>query len=273
MGLQYLAADEVSQRFRDSTSGTPCQLMPYERILETRSEANEVLLGFLRNCKRELRLHDAFTGPLKDLTAAEKKAKRDYNGRSELVTDYVRGKVVVRTPEEIKALKQTLGNRTSDLMHNSGIYLVHMTDFFEDPKDLTGYRALNCKLAVPVSGGDYHVVELQVVAEQIEKIYDVTHPYKARAEALHASCYAGHGALDYPGSSLAQRAADYGPSLGGLAGIGQHRPETCGLAGRRCCQARTARVPACPTAQGFSDGGALQGKPHPAPHGAKALAA
>lgn len=185
MGLQYLAADEVSQRFRDSTSGTPCQLMPYERILETRPEANEVLLGFLRNCKRELRLHDAFTGPLKDLTAAEKKAKRDYNGRSELVTDYVRGKVVVRTPEEIKALKQTLGNRNSDLMHNSGIYLVHMTDFFEDPKDLTGYRALNCKLAVPVSGGDYHVVELQVVAEQIEKIYDQTHPYKARAEALH----------------------------------------------------------------------------------------
>lgn len=183
--MQFLAADEVSKRFRDSTSGTPCQLMPYERILETRHEANETLLAFLRNCKRELRLHDAFTGPLKDLTAAERKAKRDYNGRNELVTDYVRGKVVVRTPEEVQALKATLGNRNSELMQKSGIYLVQLTDFFEDPKDLTGYRALNCKLAVPVTGGDYHVVELQVVAEQIEQIYDLTHPYKARAEALH----------------------------------------------------------------------------------------
>lgn len=181
MNLQFLGADEVSQRFRDSTSGCPCQLMPYERILETRHEADEILLAFLRNCKRELRLHDAFTGPLKDLTAAEKKAKRDYNGRNELVTDYVRGKVVVRTPQEVQAIKETFGNRNSELMQQSGIYLVNVTDFFEDPKDLTGYRALNYKLAVPVSGGDYHVVELQVVAEQIEQIYDKTHPYKAQA--------------------------------------------------------------------------------------------
>lgn len=180
-----MLTEEVSKRFHDQVSGNPCQRMTYERIVETREEANQAFLNFLRDCKRQLRLHDAFVGPLKDLTAAENKANREYNGRRDLVTDYVRGKVVVRSPEEVAAIKETFRNARSDLMDKHGIYLVHLTDFFEDPKDFTGYRALNYKLAVPVKGGDYQVVELQVVAEQIEEIYDLTHPYKAAAEAIH----------------------------------------------------------------------------------------
>lgn len=183
--MRALLTEEVSKRFRDQASGSPCQGMTYERIVETREEANDAFRNFLRDCKRHLRLHDAFVGPLKDLTAAENKAKREYNGRKDLVTDYVRGKVVVRTPEEVLAIKETFKNARSELMQEHGIYLVHLTDFFEDPKDFTGYRALNYKLAVPVGEDDFQVVELQVVAEQIEQIYDTTHPYKAAAEAIH----------------------------------------------------------------------------------------
>lgn len=159
--------------------------MDYQRIVETREEANEAFRAFLLDSKIQLGLHQAFVGPLKDLAAADNKAKREYNGRPELVTDYVRGKVVVCTPEEVIAIKETFSNQKSDLMYKHGIHIVQCTDFFEDPKDFTGYRALNYKLAVPVGDNEYHVVELQVVAAQIEAVYDLTHPYKAAAEAIH----------------------------------------------------------------------------------------
>lgn len=184
-GGTVIGVDEIASKFRDEVSGAACQTLPYERVIATREQANHIFLLFLRDCKIQLRLHDAFVGPLKDLETAEKKAEREYQGRKELVTDYVRGKVVVRTPDEVLALKETMSRSNSELMSRHGIKFVHMTDFFEDPKDFTGYRALNLKLAVPVGDDDYQVVELQVVADQIEAIYDVTHPHKAAAESIH----------------------------------------------------------------------------------------
>ena len=176
----------IHGQFHDSSRDCACQTMSYERILETRGEVNIAFSKFLSDAKRQLGLHDAFAGPLKDLEADEKKADREYGGNKELVTDYVRGKGIVRTPEEIIKIKEALLDKYSELMEKHGVLLVQMTDFFEDPKDFTGYSALNIKLAVPVGKeGEYQVVEWQVVADQIEAVYDITHPYKAAAEAIH----------------------------------------------------------------------------------------
>jgi hypothetical protein len=184
MGLQLLSDTDLQSRFNDS-EGVPCQELTLEQVLATRNDANQRLEAFLHDCKRYLRLHDAFVGPLKKDEDAQKKGEGEKKGRHDRVTDYVRGKIVVRTPQEVLSVLETLSNGHIDFMQAHGIMPVELTNFFEDPKDFTGYRALKYKLAVPVLEGRYHLVELQVVAEQIEQVYDETHPYKVRGETIH----------------------------------------------------------------------------------------
>lgn len=180
------------QRIKDlfrTVHGKVCQMLSPERMFETREEVREKLGAFLIDCKKYLHMHEVILGPPKKDEKIEGKSKREYGGDIRCITDIERGKGIVITPEEVVAFEEALGDEDSYLMRKYGIIVVDSYNCFDDPKDLTGYRALYKKLAFPVGDkeGDeqeYHVVEFQLVAEQLEEIYDVTHPFKDRAEEL-----------------------------------------------------------------------------------------
>lgn len=180
----------VSKNFRNS-SGYVCQTLDHERVLETRPEARQALQDVLIEASKTFKGITPIMGPDKDIEVAHRKAVRDYNGDDSRVSDFVRAKAEVRYAQAITDFKS---DEFQELLNSRGIEIAGMNDFFSDPKEKTGYRCLNFKLAVPVDGSpksayDYQdvekqVVELQVVAEQIECKYNETHPYKRTAERL-----------------------------------------------------------------------------------------
>ena len=163
----------------------PRQTLTPAQIKDTASEANTKLSTFLTDCRSKIPgLSDAFVGPLKNHEVAKLKAERDYRGDLSFVCDNVRGKAIVNSAQQVLSLKQVLDDPKNGLLHKHGMFVVHGTDFFADPKEPTGYRALNYRIAVPVEGG-HHLVELQVVAEQIEAVYTLTHPHKRAIEMIY----------------------------------------------------------------------------------------
>ncbi len=188
-----------------------CQSIAMDRILETQEEARDNLQAMLvdlmiaanhnnydnENC-------DFFIGPNKRLDVAQNKANRDYDGDPTRVTDYVRAKVVVTSPEQVETIQEILSEsyerssvssdagytKRSEIAQEHDVHVARAINFFENPKDSTGYRCINYKLAVPVGdkksgmNQEYQVVELQVVAKQLEDVYDVTHPHKRAAEEI-----------------------------------------------------------------------------------------
>jgi hypothetical protein len=161
------------------------QMLTREQINATAEEANTKLRNFLIDCKTKIPdLADAFVGPIKDDKVLENKAIRDYGGDASFVCDKVRGKGVVTNAQQVLSMQQILDDPHNEILKKHGMFVVHKTDFFSDPKEPTGYRALNYRLAVPVVGG-YQIVELQVVAEQIEAVYDLTHPHKRAIEKIY----------------------------------------------------------------------------------------
>jgi len=212
---------QISSHFHDK-KGCLCQRMPIERIIETQDIARENLKNMLIDIVKEVSNNggvcDFILGPNKKLDVARNKANRDYDGDITRVTDFVRAKIVVVTPEQVEGIKSLMsgGSLDTELTQKHGIkvteesdttvtfdtpqkrpeFMQHhncevarQSDFFEDPKDFTGYRCINYKLAVPVGkdsvgAEDFQIVELQIVAEQIEAVYDKTHPYKRAAEEI-----------------------------------------------------------------------------------------
>lgn len=180
---------EIASAFTNE-AGCICQPMPLDRILETRDEAREKLKNLLIDLRSRVGLHDFEIGPNKKLDRAINKAKRDYEGDITRVTDFVRAKGIVTTPEQVEEIKTALSEGDGkQFLDDHGIRIVRETDFFESPKDLTGYRCLNYKIAIPigpdtVTKPEYQVVELQIVAEQIEAVYSTTHPHKVTAEEI-----------------------------------------------------------------------------------------
>ena len=212
---------DVTGQFRNSR-GVLCQCLPIDRVLETQDEARENLKELLIDLVKEVAVNGGMCqfilGPNKKLDVAQNKANRDYDGDLARVTDFVRGKVVVVTPEQIEEIKRLMSGdemqsdmqrkhhvrvmqevdttvefdtpqRRPEFMQKHNSHVARTTDFFEDPKDFTGYRCINYKLAIPVgeqrpSEEEFQVVELQIVAEQIEAVYDQTHPYKRAAEEI-----------------------------------------------------------------------------------------
>lgn len=78
----------------------------------------------------------------------ERKADLCYGGDSLFVTDRVRGKIVVTDPEQVQMIIETI----DDVLKKYGATYKCM-NFFEDPKDATGYRCLNYKIKVPFPKG------------------------------------------------------------------------------------------------------------------------
>ncbi|MGN7437735.1 MAG: hypothetical protein ACTHOO_03750 [Alcanivorax sp.] len=206
--------ESVSKPFHNK-SGALCQRLPIERVLETQDEARDHLKDLLIDLVKEVSANsgscDFILGPNKDYNVAKNKANRDYNGDMARVTDFVRAKIVVTSPEQIEDIKKLMSGKPTQseqqrsrhlravdtdtpqrrpaFMQKHNSHVARATDFFEDPKDFTGYRCLNYKLAIPVGveehrEEEFQVVELQIVAEQIEDVYDQTHPYKRAAEAI-----------------------------------------------------------------------------------------
>lgn len=207
----------VADQFRNNR-GVLCQCLPIDRVLETQDEARDNLKELLIDVVKQVSSNgDVCTfilGPNKDFDVAQNKANRDYGGDLARVTDWVRGKLIVVTPEQVEDIKRLMsGNgiqskhhmrviqetdttvefdqpqRRPEFMQKHNSHVARSTDFFEDPKDFTGYRCINYKIAIPVGNQrpgeeEHQIVELQVVAEQIEAVYDKTHPYKRAAEEI-----------------------------------------------------------------------------------------
>ncbi|MGH1375321.1 MAG: hypothetical protein ACRBCK_03140 [Alphaproteobacteria bacterium] len=182
-------AKTINKEFLNA-SGQLCQRMSLERILETRDEAHEKLQKFIIDCRKNFSLGAVHVGKDKDLATAENKANRDYDGDMTRVLDYVRSMGVVSNPDSVMEMHEALSDRNSDIMLKHGIVMASANNLFEDPKDFTGYRCLNYKLAIPVGNNEvfdkeHHIVELQIVAKQLEALYKVTHPFKRKAEDLY----------------------------------------------------------------------------------------
>lgn len=200
------------------------QGMPLEHVIETMPAARFVLdlviHALIDNCGAV----GGHLGEDKKEDTYTKKALRDYNGDILRITDFVRGKSVIDSPDQVPKIKSNIDN----ILARFGLCVDDedgrpgRNDFFADPKDQTGYRCLNYKIRIPMSvlkaaeelmragnvydlvqnssetakaiwalSGDeiheneeFQVVELQVVPKQIEEIYDLTHPYKRRAEDI-----------------------------------------------------------------------------------------
>ena len=180
--------DEKQQYVFKNASGQPYQPLEEQNIIETQSIARNILQDLIMICIDKLDIISVEVGDYKELTRAFAKAVRDYNGDMRRVTDYVRAKIVINSPQAV--LNILNGNEFQEALDMLGIKIVSLNNLFEEPKDNTGYRCLNYKLAIPVDHDPttkemrYHIVELQVVAEQLEAIYNTTHPYKSSAEAI-----------------------------------------------------------------------------------------
>jgi len=125
-------------------------------------------------------------GPIKTKEQCEKKIATEYFGEETLLCDVVRGKLVVNTVEQVRQLQDFLNPETdpAPLLTEHWFCVSVLADYFADPKFETGYRCLNAKLAVRLNETEYYVVELQVVHEAFEEIYDKTHDYMAGARAV-----------------------------------------------------------------------------------------
>lgn len=172
---------KLNEKFVDAAKGILIQPLPYDRILETRPQAKKALEHVVNDLTKMFDDTYSIFGDNKLEKTAENKAKRDYDGELRCVTDHIRAKLVVSSAHTIRTLQSL---EFKKLLQEYGIEIAGHNDLFDDPKDDTGYRCVNLKLAVPINedGTKKHIVELQVVAQQIEDKYDETHVYKRIAE-------------------------------------------------------------------------------------------
>ena len=128
---------------------------------------------------------EQFTGiefqsaPLKDLERIQDKIIGDYGGSHTRISDMVRGRLLVETPEqiqiirdEIAALKETLG-------------IVKVKDFYAEPLE-THFRTLNTQVRLP----NGHVAEFRVdqhdmaiAGEKAHKLYEEIQAIERTAKA------------------------------------------------------------------------------------------
>ncbi len=107
-------------------------------------------------------------GPLKTIERAMEKIEGDYGGDHSKISDLVRGRIVVDSPEQVEAIRAYLAENAEEL----GIE--QMKDRFAKPSD-TGFRDINMKLRLP--GG--HVAEFRVEHRGVMEAAKNTHePYE-----------------------------------------------------------------------------------------------
>lgn len=184
--------DMVTRKFNDArpSPGKPDvrQVLSVEKVQEyiniTQAQLELIIKAAIDDCELTA---GGFVGPNKKLGKAEEKARNDYHGDLSRIADWNRGKLVISSAEEYRKVKEFFSSKNADYLKNKfGLTVEKSTDFFEDPKDSTNYRAINYKISLP-SGPKKEpvIVELQVVAEQIEAIYEHTHKFKGEAEAIY----------------------------------------------------------------------------------------
>ena len=163
----------------------PQQPMPVSAVKATAKEATDKLKAFLIDCNINIpALHKILVGEVKDDETATNKAKRDYGGDESFVVDRARCKAVVTTPQEVLTIQQMVEDPHNPILKRHGFILANATNFFEDPKEPTGHRALRYVLAVPVTGG-HQLTEFQVTAQQLEDVYEITHKHKRAMEDIY----------------------------------------------------------------------------------------
>ncbi len=132
-------------------------------------------------------------GPLKEFETAREKVDRDCNGKATLINDIVRAKIVVDSPEGIEKLIDLLDPDHSDkheIFKKFGAHCAQLNNHFLSPKLETGYRCANAKISFPLKNVDgskaeeQFLVELQIVHEAIENVYDKTHKHMRKAQNI-----------------------------------------------------------------------------------------
>lgn len=164
--------------FKNSTE-KPIQQMSFDRLMETRDEAREKMAAFLHDLSKQVGFVDTIVDhDGKSLNRIYQKAREDYGGNPRYVNDPERCKGVGDNPFQILKAKSEVTNPNSEIMLKHGAELVYMNDQFDEPKKETGYRCINCKISFPVGDQqERHTVEVQIVAKQIEEVYEKTHEY------------------------------------------------------------------------------------------------
>lgn len=100
-------------------------------------------------------------GPIKSRDRAHAKIESDYGGNHRDIKDLVRGRFVVNTPEQIKAIKQAILDEFD---------IDSMKDKYAVPSD-TGYRDINTKIALE----NGHVAEIQIQQRDMLRVNRLSH--------------------------------------------------------------------------------------------------
>ena len=169
--IVFIDKDDGVQRVQYSDS--------IDELTNLAENIEPVFLAFLKELS-EIVEGDFKLGPKKKLGTAEEKINRDYEGKAQLLCDIVRGKVIINSPKAIEQLREILSTHSKkphEIFTKYGAYCALMSDYFSAPKDETGYRCINARIAFPVKSNDenaktrYYIVELQGVHKNIESVY------------------------------------------------------------------------------------------------------
>lgn len=166
----------LNEKFKNA-HGHLVQPMSYERVLETRPDYREEQQKLLIHLRKNIGISDFIIGDTKEDHSVRRKIRDDYKGDPLRVLDHERCKVVIHEPLSLLKVINELQNPNSKTMRESGAEIAGFNDLFSNPRTSTGYRCVNCKIALPVGDNEQHIGEIQIVASQIEEVYDKTHNY------------------------------------------------------------------------------------------------
>lgn len=169
----------LNKKFLDASQSRIIQQIPYDRVLATRPEAREALFNFVIDLKKQTGFCDYGIGDTKSEERINQKifedGERGYKGDRLYVTDHERMKIVTQTPQEVTSLLNELNATYSDSMSRHKAELAGLNNLFANPKEKTGYRCVNSKIAFYVGDNEPHIVELQITAASIDALYNKTH--------------------------------------------------------------------------------------------------
>lgn len=194
--------NQINQSF-NLNGGCPRQSMNLDELYDTSTEAQTILRTLIAQVKEAAGIEEGDVGPNKKRADALRKASHRFDGDAHLLTDIVRGKIIIDNVDQLEAVMNIFKDPTSEPLKTSGINVNLTKNNFETPKEYTGYRGLSYKLEIPIKDSDKpHIVELQIVSTAMEhgndttyimdgdneermSIYDGTHFHKRKAEDLY----------------------------------------------------------------------------------------
>ncbi len=197
-GSQKPKKKKISPRttvFRDNC-GKPFPMQSCGSLNELYEHAEKIEKQFIKFGARLEKLTGGKfkLGATKEFDTAREKIDRDCHGNATLISDIVRAKIKVSSPEAIETLLEMLDPEKKEedpLFKEFKGYCAQLNNHFAAPKLETGYRAINAKIAFPLFGKDgkeiegEYLVELQVVHKALdEAVYDKTHKHMRLAQDI-----------------------------------------------------------------------------------------